>query len=291
QAGQLRHSGLEQLELLRAEIGGGIGEASKVSSRPRQARGQAFDYRIGGDGNDDGNAGGGEAQRTVCGASCCHDDVNIRPQQLRRETGQAVDFTVPKARLDDDILAGDITEFAHTLHESIVTASIQRRLARTEVEKSDAPDLVLLLRERCERHGEQAGRSTCNESPPVNHRVTSSARGSDCVIPVPSRLPAFKREFSVLAGSTLGNLSVIPLSSQRAVYAECPSSNRDVVSSRAGACAEPSAPSAMQSAPTLTPRSRILRSSGTRFRHSPAARRITRASCVGARMVWSRVTV
>src|ERR1700730_2183413 len=107
----------------------------------------------------------------------------------------------------------------------------------------------------------------------------------------PAPVAVGQGEFSVLAGSALGNPSLIPLSWQHGVYAECPSSNKDVVGSRAEAAAEPSAPSAMQSAPTLTPRSRILRSSGTRFRHSPAARRIARASCVGAAMVWSRVTV
>ena len=39
------------------------------------------------------------------------------------------------------------------------------------------------------------------------------------------------------------------------------------------------------SAPTRTPSRRMRRSSGTRFRHSPAARRIARASCVGASIV------
>ncbi len=35
----------------------------------------------------------------------------------------------------------------------------------------------------------------------------------------------------------------------------------------------------------------MRRSSATRFRHSPAARRIACASCVGASIVRSRVTV
>src|SRR5206468_1512654 len=45
------------------------------------------------------------------------------------------------------------------------------------------------------------------------------------------------------------------------------------------------------SAATRTPSNRMRRSSGTRFKHSPAVRRIACGSCVGDSNVRSRVTV
>jgi len=43
-------------------------------------------------------------------------------------------------------------------------------LARTEVEKADAPDFfVLLLRKGDERRGEEANSNAVNERPPIRH--------------------------------------------------------------------------------------------------------------------------
>jgi hypothetical protein len=42
QPGQLRHGGLEQLELLRAEIGGSVGEAGEVFPSPKRASIETF---------------------------------------------------------------------------------------------------------------------------------------------------------------------------------------------------------------------------------------------------------
>ena len=108
-------------------------------------------------------------QGAIGDAASCHDSVNLQLHELHRKRGRAIHLPVAKARFDSEILALDVTKVAHALHERFIAAGIQRRLPRTEIEKSDAPYLSLRLRDSAERHHECAHGNACNERAPVDH--------------------------------------------------------------------------------------------------------------------------
>jgi hypothetical protein len=144
---QFWHGRLQQLEQFRPEVEGADRQAGDVPTGPRHARGKALADRITHDRADDGNGHGGVLQRAVDGRPRCHDDVNFQTHQFRGEGRKALGFPVSEACLNDEVRTLDIAELAHALHERIVAAGIQRRLARSEVEKPDARNFRLLLGE------------------------------------------------------------------------------------------------------------------------------------------------
>src|SRR5207247_8677608 len=90
----------------------------------------------------------------------------------------ALVFAVSEACLDDEVRALDIAELTHALHERIVAAGVQRRLARTEVEKPHARAFRWLLSERASWHRKHARAKRDEEFPTRCHWITSSARRS-----------------------------------------------------------------------------------------------------------------
>jgi hypothetical protein len=86
-------------------------------------------------------------QRAVDGSSPGHDDVHLQAHQLVRESGYALAASIGKSCLDDEVLAFDVSELAHAVHEGLVAPSVQRGLTRAEVEETDARDLRLRLGE------------------------------------------------------------------------------------------------------------------------------------------------
>jgi hypothetical protein len=74
-----------------------------------------------------------------------------------RRVRQALVFPVREACLDDDVGALDITELAQSLHEHLVAAGIQRRLARAVVQKTDARSFRGRLGKRAWRRRKHTG--------------------------------------------------------------------------------------------------------------------------------------
>ena len=78
----------------------------------------------------------------VYGPSGRHDNLYSLPYQFRCHSGQNLRLAVGVTRLDGETLALDVAQLAHALKEGVVARGC--RLARTEVEEPDAPDLALL---------------------------------------------------------------------------------------------------------------------------------------------------
>src|SRR6476469_183444 len=110
-------------------------------------------------------------QHAVYRCSGCHDHVYIFPHQLRGQCAKDVGFSVRETRLNDEILSLDVSELAHSLQKCFVASRVQRRLERTKVEKADAPDLALLLREGSERRCKSTCRKCHDQFPAIIHSL------------------------------------------------------------------------------------------------------------------------
>ena len=112
---------LEQLEPFRHELGNEERVAGDVAARAREARDDARSNGVADVGHDHRYR-----IRRGCllrgeGARCRvrHDDIHLEPDELGGELGKTVVLTFGKAKLDDDILALDVTQVAQSRPECI----------------------------------------------------------------------------------------------------------------------------------------------------------------------------
>src|SRR5262252_10266571 len=129
----------EQLDVLLDYVGRTRGQPSDVSTGTRKAFREAVKHWIGGGNDDDGNRAGGPLRGVARGSPECHDDVDFQPYEIRREAVEAVRAAVRETRLEEEILSLDTAELAHALQECGIPARVGQRLARAQVEVSDAP--------------------------------------------------------------------------------------------------------------------------------------------------------
>ena len=118
---QARDRILEQLEPFRRELGNEERVAGDVAAGAREARDDARSNGVADVGHDHRNR-----IRRGCllrgeGARCRvrHDDIHLEPDELGGELGKTVILTFGEAKLDDDILALDVTQVAQSRPECI----------------------------------------------------------------------------------------------------------------------------------------------------------------------------
>ena len=149
---------LEHLEPFPHELGKEEGVAGDVAARAREARddtgpngvadvGHHYRYRI-----RRGCLLRGEGARYRVG----HDDIHLEPDELGGELGKTLKLTLSIAKLDDDILALDITQVAQSRPERFDTGGPCR--GRGDSQKPDPGDgrSRLLGESRERRHQERA---------------------------------------------------------------------------------------------------------------------------------------
>jgi hypothetical protein len=137
-----------------------------ISPRAREARDEPAPNRIGNGEHDDRDRRGGVLGRHDREGRRCGDDIDLQPDQLGREVGQAVRPALRESRLDDDVLALDPPE---------LTQPFPKRRAGTAVtggragrEKADPVDLPRRLRADGARCREDA-HGARDKGPPVHH--------------------------------------------------------------------------------------------------------------------------
>ena len=107
-----------------------------------------------------------------CGRGRGCDDLNIQPDQLCRETGQALQLSLGKTVFDNEVLP---------LNPSLIAKALAKGLQKhlggtTRSQIPDARDLArLLLRESSHARRRQSECCKSDELPPP-HSITSSAR-------------------------------------------------------------------------------------------------------------------
>ena len=113
-----------------------------------------------------------------------HDDIHLEPDELGGELGKAVVLTFGKAKLDDDVLALDVTQIAQSRPECIDAGGPCR--GRGHSQKPDPRNVARLLSEPRQRRRSSA--------PPV---------ARNCLRPARFKLPPQERKH--LADSMQGS--------------------------------------------------------------------------------------
>ena len=122
--------GDHEFEQFRAQVGRSNSQACEISARPRETRGITIADRIGRNRRDDGNRGSGLLQRAIRLRTRGNDGVDFQAHEFRYEAGQAISFAVAIAFCKGEIGTADVAQLAHALHERVITAGIDRGLAR-----------------------------------------------------------------------------------------------------------------------------------------------------------------
>ena len=112
----------QHLDHLAAQVGGEIGDAGGVRSRPRQACHQTQTDGIGDPNEDDGNCrgrvAGGDHRR--CGP--CQDDIVATAHEIGRDLPVLLGSIRRRAVFDGQVLAFDIAALAHSVAECVQEA-------------------------------------------------------------------------------------------------------------------------------------------------------------------------
>ena len=74
----------------------------------------------------------------------CQDKIGFLPHQFLRKPVQAIRVAIRMTRFENEVLAVNISTFAQAFHQRSISAGIHQRLARTEVQITDAPEFALL---------------------------------------------------------------------------------------------------------------------------------------------------
>lgn len=159
----------QDLDQLLGCIFGAAGHAGYIAAGPCQTGGKTVAHRIDYRGYDDGCRRRGLLRRAACIGSRCQDQVYLLAHQFRCESVQAFRDAVRVARSEHVVLALDITAFAQPLNQRGVPAGLYHRLARKEVDVTDAPDFALLLGESAESRCERARPKRDNKSAAIVH--------------------------------------------------------------------------------------------------------------------------
>src|SRR5258705_8993281 len=225
---------LQQLDVLLAESGNEIRQASHVATRLGQAADESLTHRIHHEGHDDGdrcrNLHGGPG---LPGAGR-DDDVHLRPDQLGHEARQARGVTAAEGVADDEVLALDVPEFAHRIAERLPVGGPGR--IRPERQQRNRRDLRARLRPRGDGRGKETAGQRADERAPIQSNLRSD-RGEDGTSVRPdSETNLYQGEAKELAalllhryvvpawGSTIGNTWAGSSSARRRMGTGNPSS-------------------------------------------------------------------
>ena len=118
-ARELRHHGLQEFEVLRAEVDRDGRKPGGVASGPRQAGDQAAADRIDCRRNDDRDGLARPLGRLHRSRSVGNDDFDFQAGELGRKRGEARVISIRIARLYTEVLSLDVPEGAHSLVERI----------------------------------------------------------------------------------------------------------------------------------------------------------------------------
>jgi len=100
-----------------------------------------------------------------------HDDVDIKPNQFRRQGRQLVIPSLGPAELDHNILAFGVAEVAQPLTECR-SVRLSRGCRFRREQDTDARHSPGRLRLSGERRGEEAASKGADEGSPVDHSIT-----------------------------------------------------------------------------------------------------------------------
>ena len=114
----------KQLQALGAEFGEGKGGSCDVSTRPYDAVDQSGGYRIASHDHDDGDCRRCSFGRLGSRRPVGKNNVDLEPDQLRRQRGKAIVPALRPPVLDDDILTLHVAEVAKTLAERLQLAPV-----------------------------------------------------------------------------------------------------------------------------------------------------------------------
>ena len=162
---RLRHRFGEELEALRTELHGLIGDAGHVAAGPREARDQADAFGVTDEGQHDRDRRGRVLGRRGRRASHGDDDVHLELDQLGRERGKALLLGVGPPAEVHDVLRLDVAQIPERLSQRQRWRAIRR--PRAAGQESDAPRLAPRLRLGGERRRDQAERDADDEGAPV----------------------------------------------------------------------------------------------------------------------------
>ena len=115
--------------------------------------------------------------REDAGGAVRDNDIDLEPDELGGDLGEALAASLRPAILDRDGATLDPTEFAQPLHESGDPLAVGRRRARAQ--EPDGRQLAGLLRARRERPRRRRAAEKRDELAAF-HSITSSARASSC---------------------------------------------------------------------------------------------------------------
>ena len=91
------------------------GHSRNVSTRPRQAGNESRPNGITTEGHDDRDHLSCVLRSLDCFIPCGHDDVDLDMDQLGRERGEAIEFSLCISILNDNVFPLDVPKLAQTL--------------------------------------------------------------------------------------------------------------------------------------------------------------------------------
>lgn len=112
---------------------------------------------------DDGDSSGCPRRSSGFGCGPCDDEINVAADQIRGQTGEALESSLAVPVFQGDVLALDPAEIAQTLPKRIIQVR-----GWTIADHADSPDFPRLLGLGGERRSEETARQRPNECPPVH---------------------------------------------------------------------------------------------------------------------------
>src|SRR5262249_30937725 len=153
---RLRYRFLQELQTLRAEIGGLVGHTRDVAAGPREAVYEADAVGIPDLGHNDGNGGRGMPCRRGGRAADGDDHVHAGRDELGRESREVLLLRLRPAAHVGHVLLLNVTQVVQSLTQRQRRGAIGRSCAARE--EADAPSLGVRLRITVRRAGEQGER-------------------------------------------------------------------------------------------------------------------------------------
>ena len=200
----------QEFDTFAATIGRLQRQAGDVAARPRQTGDGAGAERVRRQREHDRDG----RCRLRCGGECISardDDIDLEPDELGRDLGEALGATLPPAILDGDGTSIDPPELPQPLHQHGEPLAVGCRSARHQ--EPDCRQLRRLLRVRRKRPSDGRAAEQRDELAPL-HSMTSSARPSSGIGTVrPSALAVLRLMTSVYfsACCTGRSLGLAPL--------------------------------------------------------------------------------